>query len=626
MNFLKPNFKKHQHLFLPLILLLIFLVYSQTLKFDFVWDDQSFLNWLSTKNLNSIPSFFKGDLPAEHIGVYRPVRSLLQFFLFQIFNSKPLYYHLFAILIHLATTYLVYIFSIKLTQNKSLSFLSSLFFGLHPIHIEAITWISASTDSAVSIPILLSLIFYINYSKKNKASNLFLALLFSILAIYLNEFALVIPLLLIFYDIGNAYQKQASPKQREGLQNINKKNKFQKIKCYIPFILNNLIYLFIRFQILGIKGRFDYPFQKLIYSILFIPKLLLKYILLLFLPLNLTPNHNLGQNLNAFFYVDKNPNLKLNPPQITNPDIFIPILIISIIIYFAFKTKKKFPLVTFSIFAFFISLSPVLNFIPQSSLFSEKYLYLPSVFFSILLAYFCIALFKGKTPYPGGKKRVYISLFLLSTYYFLLTTSYNKIWQNNITLWTHATTINPTSSSSFTNLGNGYLENNNFDQSIVAYQKAVFLNPYQSPAWTNLGIIYLQKKDYQNAEHNLNNAIKYTSGYYKAYNYLGIVYHQQNNFDKALLNYTMAYTLHPQYPDPYYYSALIFHQKNDLIKAEKFYLQAINLNPNYIDAYYNLGNLYLDLDQINNAKQSFIKALKINPNHSKSQQVLNSLN
>ena len=584
------------------ILLLTFLVYSNTLHNNFVWDDDTFiLNWQAPKLLqtNLVP-LLKGDLPAEHIGVYRPLRSIFYAISYSLWGTSPFGYHLQAIILHLIATALVYYIAKHLTKNNAVGLLASLVFGLHPIHTEAISWIAASFDTLGMVLALAALAAYLWYVSSSKIIIYILSLLFSVLALLTNEMAVVIPLLIVISDLL--------------LKMTSLKALIKRIQLYIPYILIVALFIWIRFGVFKIYGRFSYPFGDMLHSLLFAPLLIVKYAYLLLLPLHLTPNQLLAPGIPAFFWVDYFAGKQVLPISLTQPRILVPVIFLTIaIICWAYFLKKK-PQISWNISWFLICLLPVLGILPQSSLFSEKYMYLASVGFSISLAW--IVYFAVKKSKNLLIRTIILFIFLgLNIFYAVKTYTRNYDWHDDIPLWTKAVQDNPYSNSSYSNLGIGYFKVGDMDKAEEMFSKAINLNPNQPNDWTNIGMIYLKKGEIDNAKANLLQALSLAPGYQKAHTYLGIVYFQEGDTDKAIKEYEMAIISDPHLAEPYNYLGMIAHQQGNYDQALAYYQKSLVLKPDYADVYNNLGNVYRNLGMFDKALYNYQQALLLNPRH-----------
>ncbi|MBI4824083.1 MAG: phospholipid carrier-dependent glycosyltransferase [Nitrospirae bacterium] len=163
MNFKKPYFY-------PLLVFLIpFIVYLPTLWGVFYYDDNVVFLGHQVKRLAENPFLvFSKDI---HIvpGVGTP-RSLHVFFLlvlYKVFGANPLPYHLFNLLFHSLTGVLIFLFLGRLTGKPNIALLAGIIFGLHPIHVENITFVTlGGTDLFYGFFSILSLFLYVLFRDK----------------------------------------------------------------------------------------------------------------------------------------------------------------------------------------------------------------------------------------------------------------------------------------------------------------------------------------------------------------------------------------------------------------------------------------------------------------------------
>ncbi|MDD3029664.1 MAG: tetratricopeptide repeat protein [Alphaproteobacteria bacterium] len=79
-------------------------------------------------------------------GFFRPLQILLYWFIFQASGEHPFLYHLLNVALHAANTCLVFALGRKLAFKPTGAFIGALLWGLHPIHTEAVTYISGTAD------------------------------------------------------------------------------------------------------------------------------------------------------------------------------------------------------------------------------------------------------------------------------------------------------------------------------------------------------------------------------------------------------------------------------------------------------------------------------------------------
>ena len=141
-----------------IIIIAVIVVYLNIFRNDFVWDDKFFvLEREEIKDLRNIPVFFTQDVE----GLYRPVRTVFYAVSYALWKENPIGYHVNAILIHSIVSILVYLIILKISGKVKLSFLTGLLFALHPVHTEAIAFITANFDLLGVIFYLLAFLFYL---------------------------------------------------------------------------------------------------------------------------------------------------------------------------------------------------------------------------------------------------------------------------------------------------------------------------------------------------------------------------------------------------------------------------------------------------------------------------------
>lgn len=180
------------------VLLLTAAVYLPALGFGFVCDDQGqIVDSQAHYSWSELPSFFTQDVwhyvHTVASNYYRPA------FLFWVMaNSKLLglnttLWHASAIALHLAVTLLVYLIGLRLTRNVGVSSAAALLFGVHPVHVEVVAWLSAATESLFALFSLGAILCQL-YGRRIAAVLLFAGALLS------KETAMALPLLLAACD------------------------------------------------------------------------------------------------------------------------------------------------------------------------------------------------------------------------------------------------------------------------------------------------------------------------------------------------------------------------------------------------------------------------------------------
>lgn len=519
------NEKKVQLLLLSIVSVL---VYLNSLPNTLVWDDHLFIEkWPEIRSINHLPALLKGSAPPEQGKIYRPIRSLVYLVDYSLWGENPLGYRIQAILIHLAATLLVYGIAGILLKQRNWAFITALLFAVHPIHTETIDYISASLETVGTVFFFASFYLYIkgNSSKfKVKNSKLpskgqsllnlkrwhFISIGFAYLAFFSYEMTLTLPLLLIVYEVCFNRKKSLS----------------QKIANSRLYWLGAIIYLFVRTAMLGLISRTEYLGYSFYHTMLTMVKVFVRYIGLLIAPVNLTANHMLvGDFPSSMLPYDR-----LDPilnQSLFDLDVLVAITIILSLMLMAIRMLKKQPLISFSIFWFFISLLPVSYIIPHGGAMAEKYLYIASFGFTLFFVAIILAtkahLESKVWSQPSLVKRhshffKYAKIFFLLTIitiYSFLTIQRNSVWKNDITLFTDMANKSPQGNNLLANynLGILYAEKKDYQRAIYHYQKALAKAPNFWQARFNLANIYFRQKKYQQAAQQYQQVLLYNPNF-----------------------------------------------------------------------------------------------------------------
>ena len=428
------------------------LVYANALPGKFLWDDYGLVrDNPCIKSLTYVKIIFITNIGAGSDTVsnfYRPLQILTYAWDYSLWKLNPIGYHLTNILFHIAVTLSVYWLVSIIFKNYWLSFLSGIFFIIHPLHTEAVSYISGRADMIAALFFLLTFICYIKYVNSVSNKPLILALLFYPLALLAKENSLILPLLILFYH----YVFQAKV----------------KTKAFLFLLLEAACYFLVRLAVLGsspipLFSNNEFLLARLAGFFLAI----VEYIRLILLPFNL----HMEYGLRLF---------KFNNPGVIIGGV---VLITALLCIFKEWKNKIWP---FAIGWFFITLFPVSNIYPINAYMAEHWMYLPSVGVFIAVSYAIISLYKFK--YCKFLARTLI--ILLVFYYGYLTTLQNNYWRSPILLLERTLEYAPYSPEVNTELGNEYLGLGDNKRAGEFYRKAIAVSPRYKSAYIGLGNLY----------------------------------------------------------------------------------------------------------------------------------------
>ena len=608
-------------------------VYLNTLSNGFVYDDvDQVLNNHWIKDVNYIREIFFSDawgFKEEGISnYYRPVMHLIYMAEYHAFNLKSWGFHLINIIFHAGVTILVF-FIASMFVNKGFSLIAAILFAAHPIHTEAVAWVGGIPELSFTFFFLFSFYLYAIRDILGRR-GIILSLISFLFAALCKETALILPLLLFIYD----YSMKG--------KNIRSLQFFlNNIKSYIPYIILAVLYFILRtYAVGGFIPLRRHPELSTYQYIINIFPLFIQYLEKLILPIN----------LNAFYVLHPLSSILEWKGIIT--------FVLAILFINLFRRTNG--AAFFSLSWMLITLLPVL-YIPAlgENTFAERYLYLPSVGFVMLLSIAIEKVNQFKIAKQFTGVIIVLILTIMVGLYSIGTIKRNHIWRDDYSLWLDTVKKSSDGYIPHNNLGLAYYNKGLVDKAIEHYQIALKLRPNFAEAFNNLGIAYqirglldkaiehyltaiILRPDFPEPLYNLGTAY-YNKGILdKAIEYYKLALkqrpdHPETHFnlantlydkglaDKAAEHYKIALRLKPDYPYIQNNVGLAYYNRKMIEKAIEHYQLALRLRPDFPEAHYNLGLAYYNSGFIEKAIEHYQLALKLQPDFSKAQKELDRI-
>ena len=560
-------------LFIILTVFLTLVIYSNTLSNGFVYDDMGEIvgnQWVrQLKNLFS---------PCHR---YRITETFTFYIDYKLWGLSPSGYHFTNLLFHILVSVSIYFLANLILKNPVPAFFTSALFAAHPVHTEAVSVISHRQELLAMLFMIFSLILYIKGRTaqsldraRRKRTWVFIALSLSFyfLAMAAKEVAIILPALLFFYDF---YFQKDSLLRNKKLQIRN------SAKWYIPYFI--LLGLFVLFSITGPRWRFSYPGFNVVslghslsggrpYFSILVTQLrgFSEYLRLLFFPNRLS--------IDYYFPFYK---------SIFLPSILLSVFLLFVILALTVITFRRFKIISFGIVWFLINLLPVSNIVPKTFFVAERYLYIPSFGFCLIIGFVLWKLILKKSLRILG-----IIIFgLLIILYSVRTIVRNFDFKSEYTLWSKTLKDNPMSATGYNNLGAALLNSGEIERSIEEFKKAIELVPTYAKSYYNLGIAFLNIGRYDEAIDNLSTSIHYDSKSYESYVALGSAYQKVGKHSEAIDEFEKALKLNED-ANLRHATGISYRNAGKYDEALEEFKKAITLNPDLGEAHNDLGVEY----------------------------------
>lgn len=523
---LKENWK-----FLLILCIGVFLLYFNSLKGNFVSDDYATVSQnVDVLNLRFVWSTKSLPLIINHV-------------IISIFGiESPLPYHTFNLFLYVLVCILSFVF-IRLLFSGRIAKLTTILFAVIPIHVEAVSWISGRPYLLVALFILLSLDFLILYLKKRQQKYLWFIVpnLFLLFMTDRVRGSALIFLGLLYFLI---FRKQLVYRFKVG--------KIILIVIAIMTVLAVVSWPMIVTRINTVNGGTNVS-DSIFYNPFFqYPTAIAKYLQLIFVPIDLTLYHTM--------YI---------LPKWVNWMILLNYL--ALVIYFLIKNQKIF----FALAFIFLAAAPSMAPVKVSWLVAERYVFLGSLGFCLLLAIIFDSLMKKY-------KIISITIFsLLLCFYIIRVYLRNIDWQTNHNLWVNTCQTSPNSHNAWNNIGDDYDKLKQYNNAVKGFTQSTVVKPNYADAYHNRANIFYKTGRLDLARDSYNTALYYSPGLVQTYFSLTQIDFMEKRMDLALEHAQKAVQLQPNNPQALYVLGVVYVNTGMIKEAKEILIPLLQQYPQF---------------------------------------------
>ena len=591
-----------------IVAIVTFLVYLPALSNGFVsWDDGRYV--YENQNIRSLDlSFLWWTLTSVVLANWHPITLISYGIDYAIWGLNPRGYHLTNIIFHAFNVLLVFILTLRLagltmprdTKEKTAfglvskgaliaAAVAALFFGLHPLRVESVVWVSERKDVLCAFFFLLSLLSYFEYVRATSKKALFYGatLLFFILALMSKPMAITLPLVLLildWYPLG---------RWRFG---VVKRVIIEKVPFLALSIVSAILTLWIQ-KSAGAVSTLEVvsPIKRMLVGL----KAYIFYLYKTILPFDLAPFYPYPE---VIYLV-----------SIEYLGSIICFIVISLSCVLLLKKSRAFSALWLY---YLITLLPVIGIVQVGAqAAADRYTYLP------LLGLGVFAGIGIGRLYDKGLSKEYATAIFALTVSVLVFFSYRtilqeRIWRDSLTLWSHEVELHPHEAPlPRYNLGLAYYKLEQMDKAAGEFKEALRMNPDYADAHNYLGAVYYDLGRTREAMKEFEETLRLDPKHADARNRLGAVYYDLGRIEEAMEEFKETLRLDPEHIDAHNNVGVIYAERGRLEEAVKEFLAAQKSDPKSHDAYKNLGLAYALLGRLDDAVTQYKEAIRLKPDY-----------
>ena len=551
--------------FIWLILLLTAVTYVGALRFDFVYDDfPQIVHNPFVRAWRYIPQYFvspvwKEMAPLKPGNYYRPFFLVFTRAGYAVFSDHAFGWHLTALLMHLAVTWLAFEVVKKMTGQFTTAWLAALIFGIHPIHHEVVSWPSAMTESLFAALFILAFLAYLRSREGSAALWMAASCACYALAVLTNETAVILPAL-VFAHAWIA----SNPEEGAGQPDLAGRFRTAIVPAALLLPIG-IAYLLVRGRVLSGVGHpvASVSFMKWLWTL---PSILLFYVRNWFLPFHLA----------EFYDVFYQPNFSLL-------HVLLPVLVLaalaSAVWYLRGSLGSK--TVGFAVAWILIPLLPALatvGFRPDE-LVHDRYFYVPSIGAAFLIALMIEHSVKSSQKLFGQPIHAIGAAFVLTVMLSYLAGAQARHWTANYELYLRGYQIAPLNSTAINKLAEELIARRKLDDAQELLEAGYRNHPSDFQYSLNLGRLFYRRADYSKAESFIEQAEELNPQLADSYLVLGEIQLKEGRAKDAQESLHRAVDLDP-YSSAYHTGyGIVLELNGDCTSATRQFESALALSP-----------------------------------------------
>lgn len=465
---LLAKYLRQPSVLLPLLGLVTFVLYSGTLSFDFVWDDwPQIVNSPIIRSWSNLPRAFNSDL-WYHVTrdqvYYRPLFVAWSMLNFSLFGLRPWGWHLGAVVLHVGAVASVFWLARKLKLEYWTAALVAVIFALHPLHVEPVAWISAASDTMVAMFSALAFAAFLKArdsagTKKTVWRIASWALL--LCALLTKEMAVTFTALVAVYAWLHPPPHPAPHHPAKARASLGLRVSIAALDA-LPYAVVTLVYVFLRHHaLLHSTGQFDAS-HGIIDVLRTLPLVLAFYLRKLLVPVGLTGLYYTPYVTSAVF------------EQVLVPAALLGAVSVGL---WYWNRREKDSTVFFAALWLLLGLAPALYLrtFRNGDFVRDRYIYLPSIGFAILMA-------KGLRRLPSirgwSARSVQVGAAVALCFcYVLASISQQVYWSNGFLVLLRGQQLYPGSPNVVVGLSAEYSERGAHEKAIALAQQGVREHP-----------------------------------------------------------------------------------------------------------------------------------------------------
>jgi len=556
-----------------------------------------------------------------HADFWHPLTWLSHMLDWQLYGAWAGGHHLTNLLLHLASTVLLFLVLAAMTGANWRSAAVAGLFALHPLHVESAAWVAERKDVLSTFFFMLTLAAYVKYSRTGRWAHYGVVALFFVLSLMSKPMFVTLPVILLLLDLW--------PLKRFILQDL------RRPRALLPLLEEKVPLLMIGalFSIVAVIAQMQSPnatslsggyplWVRLVNGTVSYGT----YLVMTVWPAGLVPFYpHLGEQLPLW-------KAGLSAAGITAAAVF------------ALWKSRQYPYLIVGLTWYLVTLLPVIGILQVGwHAMADRYTYVPLIGIFIMAAWGMTDL-AGERPWAKAGLAVAAGAVLGA--FMILSWIQVGHWKNSVRLFEYVVEASPDNSLAHNNLGSAYQDEGRMQEAIVQYHESIRIQPDFLRAYVNLALAMDRegRSDIAIAffQHVIINWPQFGAGramladilkkqdqpseaiksYLESLKIeenpevhvrLGYLLATEGKKEEAIFHFYRALEMTPSLIDARVNLGILLAKKGMIEEARREYLTALRFAPDLAEAHFSLGNLYLREGKLEEAHRHLSEAVQADP-------------
>lgn len=600
--------------------LVVFAVFPLAVLGTFQWDDYpllvdhsayrgftwSNLRWMFSTNL---------------MGHYMPITWISYALDHALWGLDPFGYHLTNLVLHATNTTLVYLVGLRLLRAAVVptpgdggeglrigAAFAALLFGIHPLRVESVVWITERLDLLCGFFYLLAILMYLRACEGEGESGVggsrrhyWAAVAMYVFSLLSKSMAVTLPVVLLILDV---YPLR---RLRPGVHRWATPGPWRIWREKLPFLLAAVLAGAVAFRaLLSFAPATSWDRLGLLDRVSLFAYSVVFYLWKTLIPLGLSPLYELILPVHPF-----------------DPRFLLSGLVVLVITGVAFASRRRWPGLLAVWIGYGVMLFPVGGIFHKGhQVAADRYTYLPGIGWALLAGAVALALWRYGRAWPGRRTLAAVLVFSTIPLLGLATWRQVGLWQDGVTLWRHAVRLDPASPIALSNLGWELLARGELVEAAEQSERALLLRPDYAEANLNLGLARAAQGRAAEAERHLRRALEITPRSIPAQSGLGSLLQAEGRVDEAIDHFRQALQINPRSARAHNNLGTALARSGRIGEALAEFSEAVRLDPNLSQAQNNLGLALAHMGRLSEARDHFQAAVRSDPGFQEAQRNL----